>query len=205
MAASLHKPVLIVIAGPNGAGKTTVTSQILQHKWLEDAVYINPDDVANNMFGDWNSDEAVRKAAQYCTEWRERCLQEHKSMIFETVFSVQEKVDFIQRAIQEGFFVRLFFVCTASPDINASRITKRVMEGGHSVPIPKIISRYQKSIANCVIASQLVNRTYLYDNSIDGQKARPLFRLTDGKLKKQYTDDIPQWAMPILAVAERSV
>lgn len=42
----LHKPVLIVIAGPNGSGKTTITSKILHHEWLEDAVYINPDIIA---------------------------------------------------------------------------------------------------------------------------------------------------------------
>ncbi len=35
------KPILIVIAGPNGAGKTSITSKILKHEWLEDAVYIN--------------------------------------------------------------------------------------------------------------------------------------------------------------------
>ena len=50
-----RKPVLIVIAGPNGSGKTSVTSKILQHEWMEDSVYINPDIVAQEKFGDWNS------------------------------------------------------------------------------------------------------------------------------------------------------
>ena len=54
-----HKPVLIVIAGPNGSGKTTITSRVLQHDWLEDSLYINPDNVAQHMFGDWNNQEAV--------------------------------------------------------------------------------------------------------------------------------------------------
>ena len=54
-----HQPVLIVIAGPNGSGKTTITSQVLQSEWLEDAVYINPDNVAQEMFGDWNSQDSV--------------------------------------------------------------------------------------------------------------------------------------------------
>ena len=35
-----HRPVLIIIAGPNGSGKTTITSKILRHEWIEDAVYI---------------------------------------------------------------------------------------------------------------------------------------------------------------------
>lgn len=74
MVAESHKPVLIVIAGPNGSGKTTITSKILRHEWLEDAVYINPDQVAQDKFGDWNSAEAVMQAAQYCEEQREECL-----------------------------------------------------------------------------------------------------------------------------------
>jgi predicted ABC-type ATPase len=43
-----HKPVLIVIAGPNGSGKTTITSKILKHEWLENALYVNPDQVAQD-------------------------------------------------------------------------------------------------------------------------------------------------------------
>lgn len=75
-----HKPVLIVIAGPNGSGKTTITSKILKHEWLENALYINPDQVAQDRFGDWNSPEAVLQAAQYCEEQREECLRHGQSV-----------------------------------------------------------------------------------------------------------------------------
>ena len=49
-----HRPVLIIIAGPNGSGKTTVTSKILKHEWLEDSVYINPDQVAAGGLQPWD-------------------------------------------------------------------------------------------------------------------------------------------------------
>lgn len=192
-----HKPVLIVIAGPNGSGKTTITSRVLQHDWLEDSLYINPDNVAQHMFGDWNNQEAVLKAAQYCQEQREECLKNKHSMIFETVMSTDEKINFIQRAKEAGFFIRLFFVGTSSPTINASRIAARVMKGGHDVPIAKIISRYAKSIINCGIASQYADRTYIYDNSTDGVEAQLLFRMTDGKVFKEYVTEIPEWAQGI--------
>lgn len=192
-----HKPVLIVIAGPNGSGKTTITSRVLQHDWLEDSLYINPDNVAKHMFGDWNNQEAVLKAAQYCQEQREECLKNKHNMIFETVMSTDEKINFIQKAKEAGFFIRLFFVGTSSPTINASRIAARVMKGGHDVPIAKIISRYAKSIINCGIASQYADRTYVYDNSTDGVEAQLLFRMTDGKVFKEYVTEIPEWAQGI--------
>lgn len=193
-----HRPVLIVIAGPNGSGQTSVTSRLLRHEWMEDAVYINPDIVAQEKFGDWNSRDAVMQSVKYCEELRERCLTEKKSLIFETVLSVDDKVNYILRAHKAGFFIRFFFVCTNNPTINAARIAHRVMEGGHDVPISKIISRYNKSIVRGNIVSRFVDRTYIYDNSIDNTEARLLFRLSEGKLIKLYTDDIPEWAQLML-------
>lgn len=198
MNAMVHKPVLIVIAGPNGSGKTSVTSKILKHEWMEDAVYINPDLVAQERFGDWNSPDAIRKAVVYCQEWREQCLAERKSLIFETVLSADDKIDFIERAKEAGFFVRLFFVCTESPTINASRIAQRVMKGGHDVPITKIISRYQKSVLNCKYIATKVDRTYLYDNSIEDAEAKLLLRFSNGKIAKRYTEELPEWAKQII-------
>lgn len=192
-----HRPVLIVIAGPNGSGKTTITSQILQHEWMEDAVYVNPDIIAQEKFGDWNSEEAVMQSIRYCEKLREQCLAKRQSLIFETVLSATDKMDFIRRAKNAGYFIRLFFVCTTSPTINAARIANRVMEGGHDVPITKIVSRYYKSIANCATAAQLTDRTYLYDNSVDDKCAQPLFRMVEGQIVKTYTDVIPVWAMNI--------
>ena len=185
---------MIVIAGPNGSGKTTVTEQILRHEWMEDAIYINPDIIAQEQFGDWNSVEAVKKSIAYCEALREKSLAEGKSLIFETVLSRNDKIDYIHRAKTAGFFVRVFFVCTESPTINASRIARRVMQGGHDVPISKIISRYNLSIANCIEVARIVDRCYLYDNSAENCDARPLFRTVDGRVYKCYTDTMPAWA-----------
>lgn len=193
-----HAPLLIVIAGPNGSGKTTITSEVLASEWLEDAVYINPDNVAQEKFGDWNSPEAVKNAALFCEQWREQCLANRESLIFETVMSAPDKIDFIRRAKKAGYFIRIFFISTANPTINASRIARRVMKGGHDVPIPKIISRYIKSIANCAEIAPLVDRLYVYDNSREDEKAMPLFRLRDGQMGKQYVQSIPKWAENIL-------
>lgn len=195
---SNRKPELIIIAGPNGSGKTSVTQKFLHHEWSDGTLYINPDIVANELFGDWNNSESVIKAAKHCEALREQCLIDKQSFVFETVFSSMDKIDFVYRAKNAGFFIRIFFIATEHPSINASRIAKRVMEGGHDVPISKIISRYYKSIANCKAISNLVDRLYVYDNSAENMNAKPLFRLSNGLLMKQYSKEIPAWAENIL-------
>lgn len=128
----------------------------------------------------------------------ERCLREKISFVFETVMSADDKIDFILRAKQSGFFIRLFFISTESPTIKASRIAGRVMKGGHDVPIRKIVSRYYKSIENCKTISSIVDRLYVYDNSKDGEDAKIQFRLVNGVMGKMYVKDVPEWAKAIL-------
>lgn len=191
------KPRLIVVAGPNGTGKTSITEQLLRHEWMGGCEYVNPDYIARDEFGDWNAPDAVIKAAVRAAEVRERCVLEGRSLAFETVLSMPDKVDFIQRARQAGFFVRLFFVGTDDPSINAKRVALRVMEGGHDVPISKIIARYTRSLANCSVAARIADRAYVYDNSVDNAPARLLFRMAEGKLIKDY-GNINPWALEIL-------
>lgn len=191
------KPKLLIIAGPNGSGKTSVTSKILQHDWVEGCVYVNPDNIARDVFGDWNSPKAVLKAANLASKMREDCLIKKESLLFETVLSAPDKLDFIHRAKMEGYFIRLFFVGTDSPTINASRIAQRVMEGGHDVPIAKIISRYTKSITNCALAAKIADRTYIYDNSVEYADPTLLFRVSNGEIGKTYSN-VNDWASEIL-------
>ena len=189
--ANEQKPRLLVIAAPNGAGKSTVTERGLAHEWFAGCQYINPDFIARDEFGDWNSPDAILKAAQLAPQRREDYLANGQSMAFETVFSAPDKVEFLYRAHQQGYFIRVFFVATADPSINASRVARRVMQGGHDVPIPKIINRYFRSIAQCVV----------YDNSIDDAEAALILRATEGKITKLY-QPAPEWMGPILQFLE---
>ena len=187
------KPNLIVVAGPNGAGKTTITEKLLRHEWMDGCVYINPDVIAQEKFGGWNSQEAIIKAANHAQEIREECLADMKSMAFETVFSIPEKLQFVKRAKNAGFFIRFFFICTNDPSINAQRVAIRVMEGGHDVPIQKIIKRYYRSIANCTEAAYSADRAYFYDNSETDTDPKLIFKTVDGAIVKIYNELVP-WA-----------
>ena len=77
---SKRLPTLCVVAGPNGSGKTSTTILLLKNEWSEGSLYINPDNIAQERFGDWNSPDAVMKAAKVATELRYKCLEEKKEL-----------------------------------------------------------------------------------------------------------------------------
>lgn len=198
-----EQPRLLLVAGPNGAGKTTVTERGLAHEWFTGCEYVNPDFIARDEFGDWNSPTAILQAANVAQERRERCLTDRRSLAFESVFSASDKVDYVRRAAAAGFFTRVFFVATADPTINAARVARRVMQGGHDVPIQKIIHRYFRSIANCSLIAREVDRLYLYDNSVDGEQATLVLRANSGIIVNQYCA-VPEWMRPIASALNKA-
>ena len=195
-AAPAERPRLLVVAGPNGSGKTSVTEQGLRHEWFRDCVYINPDILAQERFGGWNSPEAILQAARLSESLREEALAAGKSVAFETVLSTESKLDYLRRAKAAGYFIRVFFVGTESPAINAARITERLMKGGHEVPIGKIVSRFARSMANSVIAARVADRAYFYDNTPEDRPVRLVFRCKSGHVEKLY-GPVPLWAEQI--------
>ena len=172
------KPVLLIVAGPNGAGKTTITRRLrTETKWSAGAEYKSTP---------MTSRSSGSVAGTPSTPWA------RQSIAFETVFSTDDKVDFLARARDAGYFTRVFFIGTNSPTINAARVAARVIQGGHTVPIGKIISRYERSIANLSAAIALADRTYIYDNSVDDVEAVLCARTADGLLRKVYCS-LPAW------------
>jgi len=202
----LVKPVLIVIAGPNGSGKTAATKILCSNypQWTKGLVEINPDVIAEKEFGSWNDPAAIRKAAQRADELREECLHNRKGFLFETVLSIPEKVNFIKRAKESGFFIRLVYVATNNPEINMFRVAWRVEQGGHTVPEDKIRARYERSLKLALETARIVDRAYFVDNSKDYKKEidstmQPLFRMVNGIIAKTYLSekDFPDWIKSI--------
>jgi len=192
-----NRPRLIIMAGPNGAGKTSIMAKLAKHGWLKGMVYQNQDFIAQNLFGGWNDENAIAKADKYCAEEREACLSEMKDLAFETVSAV-DKLDFIKRAKNAGYYIIHIFVCTYSPTVHSSRVAIRVMKGGHSIPIKTIISRYMESLLNTRALVKVSDVSYIFDNSEHNADAKLLMRFRNGKLETQFVDILPRWAQSIL-------
>ena len=93
------------------------------------------------------------------------------SFTFETVMSHISKVEFLQQAKCQGFKTYLYYVSTVDPMINIARVKYRVSVGGHPVPEQKIVERYYRSMDLLMQAVDASDRTYLFDNSYNGEKA----------------------------------
>ena len=192
------RPLLTVIAGPNGSGKSFWTDILKRQEVFSDAPFLNPDTIAARL-GDPSNLEVILQAARDAESLRERWLAEGRPFAFETVFSAPDKVAFLRRAREAGYRICMFFLSTGNPEINAARVARRVMAGGHDVPIGKIISRYGKSHTQVAQVAPWVDRLYLLDNAVDGEAPILCAWSNAGQWRVPQGDHaLPTWAAPIV-------
>ncbi len=153
---SNKKPVVLVFAGPNGSGKST----IIQY-FEKTGQYTNADDVVAT------TGMTNEEAAKLVDKMRYDSISKKADFTFETVLSSNYKLDILEKAKSEGYFLKCVFVLTVAPVVNVSRVEARVRSGGHGVDKDKIISRYHKSLANISRLMELCDILHVYDNTGD--------------------------------------
>ncbi len=185
-----------LFAGPNGSGKSTIIKDYITHYGLCDVEYICPDLYAAELFSDVaDVMEKYSRAMAFAAYKRERLLNEQKSMIIETVLSRSDKLDFARDAKNAGYRIVSVFVGTASPDINAQRVKKRVSQGGHDVPPDKIRSRYARAMENLPLLADCSDELYVFDNSGE----QPFLALSIIDAEMRISADAPEWVRKIFA------
>lgn len=162
-------PEVIVFAGPNGSGKSTITQMA-----KVGGEYINADDIKRTTL--CTDLEAAVKAE----ELRERMINNKKDFTFETVLSTDRNLLLLQKAKEQGYFVRGIYVLTSNVDINVARVQAREALGGHGVPEEKIRSRYDKALALIPRLVKICDILHIYDNT------REPFRIFKKRKDKYY-------------------
>lgn len=124
---------------------------------------------------------------------RFQLLNKGETFTFETVMSHSSKIDFLRESKETSFKNYLYFICTADPQINISRVHQRVELGGHPVPDSRIIKRYHESLQVLPEIIPLCHRVFLFDNSTEERSIEPVAEIDSVKRFIARTEYIPWW------------
>ena len=193
-AAAAEGPALAVVAGPNGAGKSTFIRRYLHDLGLP---YINADHIARILKAsepNLSQRDLDRRAFDEAERLRDDLLEARVGFCTETVFSdpVGSKLDFLERARAAGFLVTLVFICVEHAAISIGRVEQRVAQGGHDVPVDRLLTRFPRTLKNLRGAVPIVNEAFLFDNSDPDAPYRPVAVYADGRLAEQFPP-LPRW------------
>ena len=189
-----ERPQLWILVGGNGAGKSTYHRLSLEPLGLP---FVNADLLARIVFAEAPEAHSY-EAAQLAERQRYQLLEQGVSFCFKTVYSHPSKIDFIAHAKALGYQVIMVLIHLESTDLNQARIAGRVSEGGHNVPVDKVISRIPRLLDQVRASIPLVDVLRTYDNSSADDPFAPVFTITNGSLRL-HREPLPAWAAALLA------
>lgn len=163
---------LWIIAGPNGSGKTSLVQKYF-HRFTENIPVVNPDTIAAEINPD-NPALAAMQAGREALKQQNLFLKKRESFLLETTFSGKRELKILQKAKEQGFKTNLVFIGLPSPVRNIQRVSRRVLDGGHDVPVEDIERRFQRSMENLSSGLKLADRSFVFDNA---EKKHRLFML----------------------------
>lgn len=187
-----NEPLLWIIGGPNGSGKSTYyKSFISKHLTLP---FINADHIAVELLGRHPKNELeMRRALKETEKRRAACFRQRRSFVMETVFSHPSKLELIRQAKSMGYMVRLSVICTRDPRLNVARVGDRITEGGHDVPLQKILDRYERALPLLAQACREANWAVVMDNTYPDKPFQKLVVFHSGR-STQSQPRLPKWA-----------
>lgn len=198
-------PRITVLAGVNGAGKSSVAGASLRQ---DGGDYFNPDEWTRRLqaSGHMSLDEANARAWEKGRSGLEDAIRRRQDFNFETTLGGSTITELLQRALDEGLEVAVFYVGLASPELHIARVRARVAAGGHDIPEEKIRKRYRDSMQNLVRLAPRLTELVVYDNSAEadpktGLTPEPqlILRAANGQLVEHCKlAECPEWAKPIL-------
>ena len=95
--------------------------------------------------------------------------------------SVRSKIDLIGEMQAAGYFVLLFFVGLATPELSILRVGTRVTEGGHGIDEPTLRRRFPKTQRAISAAVNVADASILTDNSRSKGEAFTVCRVQLGQ------------------------
>ncbi len=158
-------PTCYIIAGPNGAGKTTFALKYLP-KITGCHDFINADEIAKGL-SPLNFEAGLLQAGKLFMELLNKKIEQRNDFAFETTLSGKAYIPKIDSWRQQGWKVVLIYLYIPSADFSVSRVSHRVLQGGHNIPSQDIQRRYPRSVKNLFVYADHCNDVFCFDNSFD--------------------------------------
>lgn len=191
---------LIYLAGPNGAGKTTYYFTALNKLFINQHLpFINLDVIAKDEMGDYSTENFARAEMVY-RERISKSLKDGDDFMIESNLAKSSDYEWIEKMIQRGYELILFFLCTDDVNININRVQRRVKVGGHDITPEIIIHRYKMALTYLKGKLHLFKETYFIDNSTD--EAIEVGSIKESRLTELATES-PKWLNEVLFIARR--
>jgi predicted ABC-type ATPase len=185
----LNPPVFTIIAGSNGSGKSTLSSY--SREIFQDEPVLDPDAFAKSARIISNRDESRIEAGRLVLKRAEELLTARQDFTVETTLSGTTYLRMAARAKDLGFFVTVFFVGTASVEINIERIRVRVEKGGHDVLEEDQRRRYPRTLMNMKRLLPEADLVIILDNSTSAGYVPIAYGM---KGNMHWDEPIPKWA-----------
>jgi predicted ABC-type ATPase len=125
-------------------------------------------------------------------------LKAGQSFVSETVFSHESKLALIAEAQQQGFLVMLLIVCVDDPKHLLKRVANRFIEGGHDVPVERILARYPRTLANLAVAVRIADIAVLYDSYAVAAGTHTAVAVCKKEWTQKKFAPLPEWARVVL-------
>ncbi|MEQ1949967.1 AAA family ATPase [Mesorhizobium yinganensis] len=135
-----------LIAGPNGVGKTTYAFRNVPAV-SGSTNFVNLDEIARGL-SPLEPRKAEREAARIVLARARDFIGRREVFTVETTMSGQTHLALMREAKAAGLSPTLLYFSVRDPDICLQRIARRVAEGGHDVPEPIVLRRFQRSHEN---------------------------------------------------------
>ena len=211
MPESPRTPCIYVLAGTNGAGKSSIAGSAFNQRG---AGYFNPDTAAARVR---ETDPSLTAEQANSIAWHlgrrllERAIDESLDFAFETTLGGNTITGLLERALERGLEVRVWYAGLSSPELHIARVRRRRARGGHDIPEADIRRRYDTSRLNLVRLLPKLTELRVYDNSVEadpdaGRPPQPrlLLHTVNGQVKGPSSlRRTPDWAKPIVAAALR--
>lgn len=135
---------LIIIGGANGSGKTTFALNYLEELGLD---FLNADLITKSL-EDKGVKNALVAAGRIFFARLNNYINNGQSFIVETTLSGSYINKVAQKALDQGYSVKLIYLFLDDDDLCVERVRTRVLKGGHDVPEIDIRRRFLRSLNN---------------------------------------------------------